>query len=731
MTAPSSRRWPRIVAESLAGVSDPLRTVGRRPESATLAAVQAAAVAAFAVGRAIERPPAFLQLHQVDAWRRAHFAMARFGGALLAEPVGSGKSWIALGLAHSEHRPALVIAPAVLLEQWHQTSAAAGVPIQTWSHERLSRGSLPPGQHSLVVVDEAHRFRDPAIRRVATLAPWLLGRRTLLLTATPIVNQLRDLVTLLRLIVPEDALLLDGIPSLPAIAQLEIPPVALRRLVIRSAATPRYADRQLHRIGTSPQEAARIERAIAGIDSLVLSRTPAFRRLLRSVLLDAAASSDAALHRACARYRALLLHGRDAGGVSRASIRQFAGEALEQLVFWDLLGTDHDGELALEDIDRVDTIRAAPPDDSAWIEELVSAIPPLHSGDGVRGQADAGVTVCFTRHRATAQALRESLGDAVGWVTGSDAGIGPHRLTRAVLLEAFGTRRHLWRARREPPRLLIATDVAAEGLDLQSAGCLVHVDLPWTAMRVEQREGRLLRIGQQHQQVRVVVRVPPPAMEAALASRARIRRKRSLSERWLAALGRSAATVTALPAVPLVATVADGSPDAALLVVATSRGTHTGARILVRIGDESWCADPAAAAALWQRAHAGIGGTLAAIPDDLAFDFATALREVVGALAPAPGSTPSLTGRIQRLARTAAARRDAAALAALDRLLRFAIAPPTLGGRILIDTLAAAPDRDLLRTPVPDLPRQSAVAARVVAALLFRSSAAPLRCPDA
>lgn len=721
MIAPSLHRWPRIVAESLARVSDPLCTVGRRPVPATLADVRAVASAAFAVGRTAETPPGFLHLHQVDAWRRARYALGQFGGAVLAEPVGQGKSWIALGLALSEPRPPLVIAPAVLLGQWQQTAAAADVAIRLWSHERLSRGFLPREEPSLVVVDEAHRFRDPGTRRVATLAPWLLGKRALLLTATPIVNRLRDLITLLRLILPDDALLLDGISSLSALEKFTAPPAALRRVIIRSAAPPLFAHRQLQRIGSDPEEVARVGRAIAGIDSLLLSRTPALRQLLRSVLLDAAASSDAAWHRALSRYRALLLHARDGGGISRTTIRQFTGESLDQLVLWDLLGAEHDPELAVEDIDRVDTLRSVPPADGAWIQELFSALPRANPG------SPTSVSICFTRHRATAQALRETLGDGTAWVTGSAAGIGPHRLARQTVLEAFGTRRDAWRARRELPRILVATDVAAEGLDLQAAGCLVHVDLPWTAMRLEQREGRLLRIGQQHEAVRVVVRLPPPQMEAALESRARIRRKRSLSELWLARLRHPAPEVKPLPMTPLVALFESDLPDAAMLIVTSSRGSRSGVRLLVRSGDEAWHEDAAEAAKLWQRARKSEEQVLDSLPGDLAENFAAALRRVLGSLAPTPGSAPALTARIQRLARAAAGRRDASALAALDRLLRFAIAPPTLGGQILIDTIAAAPDPELLRAAVPDLPRPSAPAARVVAALLFRSRASPLR----
>jgi superfamily II DNA or RNA helicase len=52
--------------------------------------------------------------------------------------------------------------------------------------------------------------------------------------------------------------------------------------------------------------------------------------------------------------------------------------------------------------------------------------------------------------------------------------------------------------------ILVCTDAAAEGLNLQSADLLINYDLPWNPMKVEQRIGRIDRIGQQHEKVYVL-----------------------------------------------------------------------------------------------------------------------------------------------------------------------------------------------------------------------------------
>ena len=52
--------------------------------------------------------------------------------------------------------------------------------------------------------------------------------------------------------------------------------------------------------------------------------------------------------------------------------------------------------------------------------------------------------------------------------------------------------------------MLVCTDAAGEGLNLQFAGVLVNYDLPWNPMKVEQRIGRIDRLGQQHKRIRVL-----------------------------------------------------------------------------------------------------------------------------------------------------------------------------------------------------------------------------------
>ncbi len=52
--------------------------------------------------------------------------------------------------------------------------------------------------------------------------------------------------------------------------------------------------------------------------------------------------------------------------------------------------------------------------------------------------------------------------------------------------------------------ILLCTEAAAEGLNFQFCGALINYDMPWNPMRVEQRIGRIDRVGQRHRTIRIV-----------------------------------------------------------------------------------------------------------------------------------------------------------------------------------------------------------------------------------
>jgi len=73
--------------------------------------------------------------------------------------------------------------------------------------------------------------------------------------------------------------------------------------------------------------------------------------------------------------------------------------------------------------------------------------------------------------------------------------------------------------------LLIATDVLAEGMNLQQCRNIINYDLPWNPMRLVQRHGRIDRIGSKHNHVYMRTFFPDEQLDALLKLEERVQRK--------------------------------------------------------------------------------------------------------------------------------------------------------------------------------------------------------------
>ena len=83
-----------------------------------------------------------LRDHQSEAATRLRAAIQRFGGALLADEVGLGKTYTALAAAR-DVRPLLVVAPAALVAMWQTSLGNARLQGDIISLESLSRREPP------------------------------------------------------------------------------------------------------------------------------------------------------------------------------------------------------------------------------------------------------------------------------------------------------------------------------------------------------------------------------------------------------------------------------------------------------------------------------------------------------------------------------------------------------------------------------------------------------------
>jgi hypothetical protein len=693
-----------IVAESLRRVREP-QTALAPVVSRGASDVAGAIAACLRPPRASDPPPGWLRPEQVESFGRALAAIRQHGGALVADPVGSGKTWIALAVARALRTPAAVVAPATLGPQWARAAQRAGVAVEVQSHEAWSRGPrlLPAG---LVIVDESHRLRHPAIRRYQALAPALRGRRVLLLTGTPIVNRLDDLAAQLALGCRDDALAACGVASLMAwLGSGRVAP-GLSALVIRGSAPPAGPERGERAVPATTAEEGRARRAWAAVQSLELSGTPAIRRLLQGLLALALASGLAATVDVLQRYRLLLLHARDAAAAGRplgrrALTRAFAGD-LAQLVCWELVpdpGETTDWPDA--DVERLDGV-------IAQLEALAAGEDPkvarLHAL-----LADRRPTIVFAAYRATVHDLRRRLTprSQIAWCTGEAAGIGPVRLPRETVLAWFrpdgaaggpgGRAAHLELG----PTVLVTTDVAAEGLDLQRAARVVHYDLPWTAVRLEQRAGRVARLGSLHQSVELVRFDAPRLLERRLGLGRALARKRrlGLAEEGTPVWGWGPAVAAHFGGGRrgLAVGVAEGVRG--LVGFEVLRGGRVMGTMVGALTEHGWSEAPADLAAAFDAARsAGASGQFGPAARETLRRAAAWARHAAGGGGARLAASPEQVAarrRVRAWARLAIRARDVAAIRLAGRAHGMLQRGLTAGERQLAAAMAAASDADL------------------------------------
>ncbi|MEV6986167.1 DEAD/DEAH box helicase [Sphaerisporangium sp. NPDC051017] len=385
------------------------------------------------------------------------------GRAILADEVGLGKT-IEAGLVLSELRArglaarSLVVTPTGLVGQWCEelgrkfglpTTVATGkgwdedgavvvASLATGRRDPL-RSRLTAEPWDLVIIDEAHRVRG--VRSASgKLARELRGRYYLLLTATPVENKLQDLYELVSIVSP-------GL--LGTAAQFKS----------RHGSGPH-----------SPRDPAELrartrEVMVRHRRSEVSVLLP--QRLAETVLV-APAEEEAAF------YSALLRRIRAEAGDAPHSHR-FTLRALAKLagsspaaaaptlakIGWDELAS------AARAVQRHEKTA-----------ELVHRLKPFV-------EREEKVLV-FTAYRQTLDSLAQALEKE-----GIPAAVYHGSLSRHDKDKAVASFQD------EVP-VLLSTESAGEGRNLQFCHVMVNMDLPWNPMQIEQRLGRLHRVGQTH-----------------------------------------------------------------------------------------------------------------------------------------------------------------------------------------------------------------------------------------
>lgn len=461
-----------------------------------------------------------LRPHQTSGARAIAAAITEFGGALLADDPGLGKTFTALAVAR-RYDDALIAAPASLREMWRGALASTRVPARFISLEALSRGSIVTPA-PLLVIDEAHHAASTSAVRYGALARLAEPAHVVLLTATPIRNRRAELDTLLGLFLGTRASALDD--------------AALARCVVRRSAGRLTDLPTIHRHAVPPPpRTPRIARQLIDLPPpFPVADGVAAAALVANGLARCWGSSLAALERALTRrlQRGAAIHDMLASGrhPTRADLRAWiVGDDSTQLALPFPCGdsdSDRRGQLAVLDAHLTavkilrDSVRPRVADDTAWRAERLASIARDHAGAPV---------IAFTAFEATATALFRALVVHPGTVllTSRGARSAGGAIPRNDVVRLLGPDGDATRpdSARFDPRLIVATDVVSEGVNLQRASAVVHLDEPWTPAAVAQRTGRIARIGSRNSRV-TEYRFAAPAAAARILRTSQIHRRK-------------------------------------------------------------------------------------------------------------------------------------------------------------------------------------------------------------
>lgn len=538
-----------------------------------------------------------LHPHQRDAVERIARILDHQQGALLADDVGLGKTFVALaiGARYAAAGAVVVIAPAAIRDAWVAAATRAEVAITFSSVEMLARRGPPAIRPALVIVDEAHRLRSAATKGFHAAATLCAGARVLLLTATPVQNSVGDLRTVLSLFLGRTAEAMSPEQMARFIVRRfheDLGPAGASALGLPSVTAPvwlRASDDAdcLDRLLALPRAVPPYDGDDGGV-------------LLTYTLVRQWASSRAALRTALRRRLANACALEDALAAGRLPTRaelnawSFADGA-QQLVFPELAAS-HDASDAHRLLEQLrahaDGVRdllawiAANPDADRGRARLVRHVMSRHPGERV---------VAFSEYAATVEVLYSLLSRElrVAVLAHSGGRVAGGAVSRADVLARFAPGASARTAERDRIDLLLTTDVLSEGVNLQDASVVIHLDLTWNPARLEQRVGRLRRIGAARDAISIYVFAPPAPAERMLRLEERLRVKLGAASRSVGVAGAilpgfvSRDPEAALPREErLLATIRRwrGIVGSEAPVVAATRAHRDGAIACVRLG---------------------------------------------------------------------------------------------------------------------------------------------------
>ena len=364
-----------------------------------------------------------------------------------------------------------------------------------WSEEKVEKYNeeriyaIINSGWDLIIIDEAHRVADSSgeVARyklgnlLAQASPYLL-----LLSATPHNGKTEPFLRLIRLL---DA---DAFPNAKSIVREQVAPFLIRtekREAIDNNGNLLFKNRITHLVTISWDERNNLQRELYEMVSSYVAKT--YNKALRNrkknmcliflliIMQRMVTSSTAAIRQSLERRLNVLLEQRTCVGdlreedLDELNIEDGVEDALEAISL--------DMELEIEELKQIISLakQAQFQNQDAKVEPLLNEIDAILSEDRTQK------VIIFTEFVATQTYLQELLVNRGYTVTILNGGMSIDE--RNAAMQEFKT----------STSIFISTDAGGEGLNLQFANIIINYDLPWNPMKIEQRCGRVDRIGQQ------------------------------------------------------------------------------------------------------------------------------------------------------------------------------------------------------------------------------------------
>ncbi len=379
-----------------------------------------------------------------------------------------------------------VISPMDSIKPLEKRSGWSEERVEKYNEERIY--SIINSGWDLVIIDEAHRVAgstgEIARYRLGSLlsqaSPYLL-----LLTATPHNGKTEPFLRLVRLLDQ------DAFPNAKSIVREQVAPFLIRtekREAIDNEGNRLFKNRVTHLVSLSWDSRNSLQRDLYQMVSSYVAS--AYKKALRSrkknmcliflliIMQRMVTSSTAAILESLQRRLDVLQnHQTHPGNLTEQDLDELdvengAEDALEAL------SLDAEGEIQ-EVLNLIEAARQARfQNQDAKAEPLLETIESLLAEDPERK------IIVFTEFVATEEYLQDLISRRGIPVTVLNGSMGMEE--RNAALEEF----------RDKTPVFISTDAGGEGLNLQFASVIINYDLPWNPMKIEQRCGRVDRIGQ-------------------------------------------------------------------------------------------------------------------------------------------------------------------------------------------------------------------------------------------